>query len=137
RLLPGDRREVLDGPVDQLRVARSLTDAHVHHDLGEPGDLVDVGVAELLAQPGEDLLGVAGLEPRRRGDGGGLAHQMSLPERLATRTRAVRVRPSRSISSVRYPTRVPFLVSGSTSITLLMWIGASTVSMPPVRLPRL
>src|SRR3954468_7995751 len=141
RLLAGDRGQVLDGPVDQLGVLGRVADAHVHHDLGEPGDLVDVLVAELLAQPRDDLLAVARLEARRgrRLDGGlgGLgAHQMSLPERLATRTRTVLVRPSRSICSLRYPTRVPFLVSGSTSMTLLMWIGVSMVSMPPVRLPR-
>src|SRR5690554_433959 len=61
---------------------------------------------------------------------------MSLPERLATRTRCVRSTPSRSTVSVRIPTRVPFLVSGSTTMTLLAWIGASMVSIPPVRAPR-
>src|SRR3954466_1398913 len=61
---------------------------------------------------------------------------MSLPERLATRIRTRLVRPSRSTVSTRTPTRVGFLVSGSTSCTLLMWIGASCVMIPPVLLPR-
>jgi len=51
---------------------------------------------------------------------------MSLPERLATRTRTVRSLPSRSTVSRRKPTRVGFLVSGSTIATLETWIGAST-----------
>src|SRR5665648_1017489 len=119
RLLTGDRGQIL------------------HRDLDQPRDLVDVAVGELLAERRHDLLGVAHLQAGRRGGRRRLTHAMSLPERLATRTRTVRVRPSRSISSVRWPTRVPFLVSGSTSITLLMWIGASIVSMPPVRVPRL
>src|SRR5665811_2191085 len=129
------RDRILHRALDQLGVAGSLADAHVHHDLDQPRHLVDVAVGELFAQRRHDLFGVARLQAgccsgRRR-----LTHAMSLPERLATRTRTVRVRPSRSISSVRWPTRVPFLVSGSTSITLLMWIGASSVSIPPVRVP--
>ena len=53
---------------------------------------------------------------------------MSLPDRRATRT----LRPS---SSLRNPIRVG-LPSESTTITLLTWIGASCVTMPPERAPR-
>src|SRR5450756_1611148 len=134
RLLTGDGGEVADRSVDELGVASRLADTHVHHDLGQARDLVDVRVVELLAQRRDDLTRVAGLEPRL---GWGLStHQTSLPERFATRTRVFRLWPSRSIVSMRKPTRVPFLDSGSTSITLLTWIGASTVSIPPVRTPR-
>src|SRR5665811_352791 len=134
RLLTGDGGEVADRSVDELGVASRLTDTHVHHNLGQARDLVDVRVVELLAQRRDDLARVADLEPR---PGWGLStHQTSLPERFATRTRVSRLRPSRSIVSMRKPTRVPFLDSGSTSITLLTWIGASTVSIPPVRTPR-
>jgi hypothetical protein len=56
-------------------------------------------------------------EARHRSFG---SHQTSLPERLATRTRTLRLRPSRSTSSVRSPTRVPFFVSGSTIMTFEM-----------------
>ena len=49
RLLAGDRGEVADGALDQLGVAGGLADTHVDHDLGQAGDLHDVGVAELLA----------------------------------------------------------------------------------------
>src|SRR5690606_23834895 len=123
--------------LDELRVLGRVTDTHVHDDLGQTAGLVQVLVAELLDQRREDLLAVLLLEARLgRGLDGGLGHQMSFPERFATRIRTVLVRPSRSTCSRRYPTRVPFLVSGSTIITLLTWIGASTVSMPPVRVPR-
>src|SRR5699024_9894619 len=119
-------------------VACGIAHTHVHHDLDQAGHLVDVLVVELLPQGGQDLLAVLALQPRQLR---GLfnccaAHHTSLPERLATRTRTVLFRPSRSTSSVRYPTRVPFLVSGSTSITLLTWIGASMVSLPPLVPPR-
>src|SRR5699024_11185219 len=138
RLLAGDVGQVADGPVDHLGVACGIAHTHVHHYLDQAGHLVDVLVVELLPQGGQDLLAVLALQPRQLR---GLfnccaAHHTSLPERLATRTRAVLDRPSRSTSSVRYPTRVPFLVSGSTSITLLTWIGASMVSIPPLVAPR-
>src|SRR5258708_3051248 len=70
RLLPGDDRQVLHRAVDQLGVPGRLADAHVHHDLGQAGDLHDVGVAELLAERRSDLGAVTLLEPRRRRGGG-------------------------------------------------------------------
>src|SRR5215218_5693734 len=149
RLLAGDRGEVLDGPLDELRVASRLADAHVDHDLGQAGHLHDVRDVELAAERGEDLLAVAGLEARshslfgdhRRGVRGaeplcvGVTHQISLPVLRETRTLrcAVYVEPSLRrlvTSSRRKPIRVTPLPS--TSITLDTWIGASVVMMPPV-----
>jgi hypothetical protein len=89
RLLAGDRGEVADGAVDQLGVAGRLADAHVHDDLRQGRHLHHVLVRELLAQGGEDLLAVPGLEARHGaclallGRG---AHQISLSVRLAIRT---------------------------------------------------
>src|SRR3954453_23878157 len=139
-LLAGDRGQVAHRALDQLRVAGGVTDAHVHDDLDDAGHLHRVREAELLGQARRDLLAVALLQPRQRavllhlGSGGG--HQTSFPDRLATRTRTVRSRPSRSTVSVRYPTRVRCLLSGSTSITLLMCRAASWVMIPPVLDPR-
>src|SRR5690625_3093845 len=136
-LLAGDQGQVADRALDHLGVPCGIAHAGVHHDLDQSGHLVDVAVAELGPQLREDLLAVLGLQPRhdaRLGVGAG-AHEMSLPERLASRTRVVRVRPSRATSSVREPSRVPFLVYGSTSITLRTWLGASTVSIPPAGAP--
>src|SRR5271166_1872554 len=111
RLLTGDRGKVVDGAVDQLRVAG--------------------GVAELRLQRIADLVAVAELEP-------GLnffcdffcgSHQMSLPLRREMRTFLP------VCSSMRYPTRAG-LPSESTIITFDTWIGASCVTMPPDCAPR-
>src|SRR3954451_6573530 len=138
RLLPGDRGEVLDRTLDQLRVTSRLADAHVDHDLGQPGHLHDVRDVELRAQRGQDLLAVPRLETRRdrgRSGGLGLGHQISLPvlREMRTERSASYVEPSGRrlvTSSRRKPTRVT--PSPSTSITLDTWIGASVVMMPPV-----
>src|SRR6476661_3985225 len=135
-LLPGDRGEVLDGTLDQLRVASRLADTHVDHDLGQAGHLHDVLDVELGLQRGEDLLAVAGLQTRgHRGRGLGLGHQISLPDLRETRTLRVDeyVEPSGRrlvTSSRRKPIRVT--PSPSTSMTFEMWMGASAVMMPPV-----
>src|SRR5690349_20556861 len=146
RLLAGDRGQVADGALDQLRVAGRLADAHVHDDLGQAGDLHHVGVAELLLQRGGDLLAVAGLQARTlrgplRGGGG---HQISSPDLRATRVLrcAVYVEPSerRLVTSARLkPTRVVTLPLASlslgastSSITLETWMAASWVTIPPV-----
>ena len=50
RLLAGDLGEVVDRTIDHLAVASCLADTGVHDDLDEAGDLVDVGVAELVLQ---------------------------------------------------------------------------------------
>src|SRR5262249_45933026 len=128
RLLPGDRGQVAHRAVDQLRVAGGLADPHVHHDLHQTGDLHDVLVAELLAQGRADLGLVPRLQPRLRLLGCGRGHaQMSLPERREMRT----LPPS---SSLREPTRVG-LPSPSSTITLLTWIAAPSVTIPPVFAP--
>src|ERR1039457_2796259 len=137
RLLAGDHGQVLDRALDQLGIPGRLADAHVDHDLGQAGDLHDVGVAELLAERRGDLALVALLQPRRDalvGCSGSLGpavgrglrllclrcwHQMSFPPGREIRTLAL------VSSSKRNPTRAGFFVSGSISWTLLIWIGAS------------
>src|SRR5215213_6446469 len=128
RLLAGDGGEVADRAVHQLGVAGGLADAHVDDDLGQPRDLHDVGVAELLLQRRRDVLAVAGEHAGQLA--GGCAHgvQRSLPVRRETRM----LRPS---SSLRMPTRVG-VPSESTTITLLTWMRASCVTMPPCCAPR-
>src|SRR6476619_7169734 len=136
RLLAGDRRQVAHRAVDELGVARRLTDTHVDDDLDDAGHLHDVGEAELREECGLDLVRVALLEPRS-GLLADFSHDhRSLPERTATRTRVAFWRPSRSTSSTRVLMRVGSFVSGSTTATLLTWTGASWVTRPPVRLPR-
>src|SRR5262249_47080 len=126
RLLAGDQRQVPDRALDQLGIPGRLTDAHVHHDLGERGHLHDVGEAELLAHRWRDLVLVALFQPgrrnrlghSRRGLGLARSHQMSLP--LARETRTLLFS-----SSYRYPARAGFLLSGSTRATLLTWMNPS------------
>src|SRR5215212_5049723 len=122
RLLAGDQREVIDCTVDQLGVAGGVADTHVDDDLHHARDLHDVGEVELFLQRLADLFAVALLEARQGLLSSG--HQMSLPLVLATRT-FLPVSSSR-----RKATRVG-LPSESINITLLMWIGASWVTMPP------
>src|SRR5690606_20373425 len=64
RLLAGDEREVLDGPLDHLGVARGLTDTGVDDDLHETRHLHRVLVPELLDEGLRDLLAVLLLEAR-------------------------------------------------------------------------
>src|SRR5665213_850943 len=149
RLLTGDRGQVADRSVDQLRVASSLADTHVHDDLGQAGDLHDVGVTELLAQLGRDLVAVALLETRRgtrarrsctsawrlsRGRCHAVATIISLPHFLQMRTGIVL--PVSSFSTWRRSMRVARSHSGHTTMTLLTCTGASCVTMPPVFAPR-
>src|SRR5690606_18334222 len=125
RPLTGDRGEVADRALDELRVTGRLTDAHVHLDLGELGHLHDVLVAELLAQLRNDLLAVAQLEtrddPLLSGDG----HHLSSP-----------------VASVVSPFAAAFFsgfsafLSSLSFLTLLTWMGASMVRTPPSLAPR-
>src|SRR3954454_2229975 len=120
------RLGVADGAVHQLGVASGLADAHVDDDLRQARDLHDVVVVELRLQRRRDGLAVVG-EHAGQLTGGG-SHHRSLPVRRETRT----LRP---LSSLRYPTRVG-LSSESITITLLTWMGASCVTMPPCWAPR-
>src|SRR5579875_3664191 len=64
----------------------SLADAHVDHDLGQPGNLHGVGVAELFPECRDDLGAVPLLQPRHRGRGcclGRCCHPLFLSEILA------------------------------------------------------
>ena len=78
RLLAGDRGEIRDGTVDDLRVTCGVADTHVHHDLREAGDEHRVGVVELALERILDFFAVLGLKAR----GGRLGHQMSFPVRF-------------------------------------------------------
>src|SRR3954469_15317578 len=62
RLLAGDRGQVANRAVDQLRVTRRLADTHVHDDLDQAGDLHGVAVLELLPQSRDNLVAVLLLE---------------------------------------------------------------------------
>src|SRR5205823_1944386 len=126
RLLAGDRGQVADGAVDQLRVPGRLADTHVHHDLHQTGYLHRVGVTELLAQPGHYLVAVPLLEARQGLRRSG--HHRSLPEPRSTRI-------FWPLSSMRQPIRVA-LPSVSTTIMLETWIAASWMTMPPGFAPR-
>src|ERR1039457_6127791 len=135
--LAGDHRQVPDRTLDQLGIPGRLADAHVDHDLGQTRDLHDVGVAELFAERRGNLSLVTllqarwdALRGRRRLLCLGCWHQMSLPPGREIRILAL------VSSSNRNPIRAGFLVSGSISWTLLTWIGASWVVMPPSLAPR-
>src|SRR3954454_24424739 len=93
RLLAGDGGQVADRAVHQLGVTGGLADAHVDHDLGQPRDLHDVGVAELRLQRRGDVRPVVLEQPGQLTDGGGHGSQRSLPVRRETRT----LRPSSSV----------------------------------------
>ena len=60
-----------------------ILESHVHHDLGETGDLHDVGVLELLLQRRDDLLAILLLQAW---DLDVVAHQISFPVLEAIRT---------------------------------------------------
>src|SRR5829696_976531 len=123
-LLAGDGGQLLGGGLEHLRVLLGLADAHVEGDLGQPRHLHRARVAEALLETPVDLGLVALLEAGGHvGLGGGLHQSMSLPLRLATRTR-------RPPSSRRTPTRLGW-PSGSSSCTLETWIGPGASMMPP------
>src|SRR5664279_1237693 len=98
RLLAGDDLEVPHGSFDQRLLLGGTADAHVDHDLGQPGYLHDVVKAERLLELGPYLAVVALLEPGAcHGRCGG--HHRSAPHLRQTRT----LRPW---SSMRIPMRV-------------------------------
>jgi len=64
RLLAGDEGQIADGAVDQLGVLGGISNTHVHDDLDQAGNLVDVLVLEFLSQRVLDGIGVLGLQAR-------------------------------------------------------------------------
>src|SRR5690606_25060646 len=122
-LLTGDGGQILDGAVDDLAIAGRFADTCVDHDLDQTGNLVDIAVGELLLQGREDLALVRQLQARldfASHRSASFSHYRSLPDFFAYRTRTVFLTPLRTTSSSRKPTRVGFLVSGSTSATFEM-----------------
>jgi hypothetical protein len=106
-------------PVDDLGVLRRLAEAHVHDDLLDLRDGHDVGVAELLAERGHDVLQVAILQA---------AHLSTTPSHLR------QMRTLRPSARTLWPMRVLAPHSGHTSCTLLAWSEASRSTMPPLTL---
>src|SRR3954452_6526662 len=129
RVLPGDRRELLGGRLEDAGLALGVPDSHVHGDLLEARRLHRARVAEATNEPRLDLVVVLLLQARMDLGLCNWHQSMSFPERLATRTR----RPS---SSRRRPTRVGWFEPGSTSITFEAWIGPSASMIPPTWPPR-
>src|SRR5262245_56670812 len=139
--LAGDRRQLVDGRVQRLRVGLGLADAHVQRHLRDPGDVHDRGDPELLLQARPDLLLVALLEARHvRLRRRGARHQRSSswpqPSRLQTRTWTISPFTSRSAM----PTRVGLPQTGQTTMTLETGTGAGlsrippgTICVPPIR----
>src|SRR5512132_795674 len=82
--LAGDRRQLLDRAVERLRLDLRVADAHVDRDLRQPRDAHERAEAELLLEPGPELLVVALLEARahrcRRG-----RHYLSISWRQSSR----------------------------------------------------
>src|SRR5690606_30881829 len=64
RLLTRDEREIFDGPLDHLRVARGFADTRVDDDLDQTRHLVRVREPELLGEGLRDLGAVALLQAR-------------------------------------------------------------------------
>src|SRR5690606_11673597 len=87
RLLARDRRQLLDRLVEQLRVLGRHADAHVHHDLLDLRDLVDVLVPELLGELGHHLLPVPLQQSRPHHSTSG-ASEMIFMKRRARSSRA-------------------------------------------------
>jgi DNA-directed RNA polymerase subunit beta len=73
---------IVKGENIPLRVPCGFTDAHVHDDLGDRGNLHDVRVTEFALQTRHDLFAVTRLQPRL-GIG---SHHRSFPVRLEIRT---------------------------------------------------
>src|SRR6185437_7666610 len=126
--LAGDRRQLLDRGVEQLRLGLRLADAHVERDLLDPRRLHDRVEPELLLEARPDLVLVLLLQARRVRVGYG-AHPRSIssPHFLQTRTRTVL---SLTVFST-VPTRVGLPHTGQTTITFETGSGAGRSMMPP------
>src|SRR5690242_4874256 len=129
--LAGDRRQLLDGRVEQLRVRLRLAHAHVQRDLLEARHLHDGVEAEIVLQLRTDLALVAHLQARRVGVGRCCAHDLSIswPQSACLHTRT---RTCLSFTVFRtVPTRVGFLHVGQTIITFETGSGADFSMIPP------
>src|SRR5947209_6007677 len=129
--LARDRRQLLHGGVEQLRVGLRLAHAHVERDLLEARDLHDRGEAELVLQLRTDLALVALLHARCVGVGRCCAHDLSIswPQSACLHTRT---RTCLSFTVLRtVPTRVGFLHVGQTIITFDTGSGADFSMIPP------
>src|SRR5215831_7710750 len=118
RLLPRELLHVAHRVLEDLLVGDGFADAHVQHDLLDPGDFHRGLVAELLDQRRHDFLLVDFLEARH-----GQTPSIS-PFDLKKRT----LRPS---LSVRKPMRSGFWVTGFQIATFDTWIGISLATIPP------
>src|SRR6185437_15767671 len=112
--LSGDRRQLLEGGVEQLRLGLRLADAHVERDLLDARRLHDRVEPELLLEARPDLALVLLLQARRIRVGYGThVGSISSPHCLHTRTRTVL---SLTVFSI-VPTRVGLPQVGQTTIT--------------------
>src|SRR5262249_38854244 len=117
RLLAGYPRQLVGADIDQLRVGRRLTQAHVHHDLFHARDGHDVLVAELFGKSRHDFLLVLVPQP---------AHLSTTPSQWR------QIRTLRPSPRILRPTRVCAPHSGQTSWTFDACRDASRATMPPL-----
>src|SRR5262249_38861182 len=130
--LAGDRRQLLDGGVEQLRLGLRLADAHVQRDLLEARRLHDRVEPELLLEARPDLVLVLLLQARRVRVGYGTHDRSSSPSHfLQTRTPTFL---SRTVFSP-LPTRVGLPHTGQTPITLETGSAAASSMIPPGVMP--
>src|SRR5262249_13516621 len=123
-----DRRQLLHGGVEQLRVGLRFADAHVERDLLELRHLHDRREAELVLELRPDAALEGLLEARRvRLGRDHLSISWLQSGCLHTRTRTVS--PFTCLTTV--PTRVGFLHVGQTTITFDTGIGAGRSTTPP------
>src|SRR4051812_29893927 len=130
--LAGDRRQLLERGVEQLRLGLRLADAHVERDLLEARRLHDRVEPQLLLEARPDLVLVLLLQARgvRVGDGTHV-RSISSPQRLHTRTRTFL---SLTVFSI-VPTRVGLPHTGQTTITFETGRGAARPMIPPGVIP--
>src|SRR3954463_4939289 len=130
--LAGDRGQLLDGGVEQLRLGLRLADAHVERDLLDARRLHDRAEPELLLEARPDLILVLLLQARRVRVGyGAHVRLISSPHCLQTRTRTDRSLTTFSI----VPTRVGLPHTGQTTITFETGSGAANSTIPPGVMP--
>src|SRR3954454_17963498 len=130
--LAGDRRQLLERGVEQLRLGLRLTDAHVERDLLDARCLHDRVEPQLLLEARPDLVLVLLLQARRVRVGDGThVRSISSPQRLHTRTRTFL---SLTVFSI-VPTRVGLPHTGQTTMTFETGSGAARPMIPPGVIP--